>query len=328
MTQRIRVLEWLADGRAYIRFEVEDTGTGIAAEDRERIFTPFVQGHGLAAAEPGTGLGLAISRQNVELMGGKIGVISEVGKGSTFYCEIPMLVLEMDALPIQSQQGRITGLAEGQSGYRLLIAEDQPANRLLLRKLLDPLGFMVREAVNGREAVALAAEWSPDLIWMDIRMPEMGGMEATRRIRALPNGREMKIVALTAHALEDERHEILGSGCDDFLRKPFRDTEIYDALERHLGVRFTRAGDTNEEMRPPARPVCADEIRILPAALLHQLTAAVESLDAQVCYLAIAPVEAIHPELAARLRQMIDDLQYRELLAVLDEVADSSSAMI
>ena len=149
-----------------------------------------------------------------------------------------MSVLPSVAEPEEPKHGRILGLAEGQPRYRLLIVEDQPENRLLLRRLLEPLGFELREAANGQEAVALFEQWHPDLIWMDIRMPVMDGLEAVRRIRATKAGAETKIIALTAHALEEERSPIMAAGCDDLVRKPFREQEIFDALARHLRLKF------------------------------------------------------------------------------------------
>jgi CheY-like chemotaxis protein len=104
--------------------------------------------------------------------------------------------------------------------------------------MLEPLGFELREAVNGEEAVALCEQWHPHLILMDIRMPVMDGQEATRRIKAGDAGAQTRIVAITAHALEEERKEILAAGCDDFIRKPYAEAELMDALARHLGVHF------------------------------------------------------------------------------------------
>src|SRR5208282_2098152 len=149
-----------APERAQVRFEVEDSGPGISQQDCQRIFLPFVQGS-RASARAGTGLGLAICKQYVELMGGQIGITSEPGKGSVFYFSLPVSVLPSVAEPEEWKHGRILGLAEGQPRYRLLIVEDQAENRLLLRRLLDPLGFELSEAVNGKEAVALFEQMHP-----------------------------------------------------------------------------------------------------------------------------------------------------------------------
>jgi CheY-like chemotaxis protein len=231
---RAEVVSWEPPQRARLRFEVEDSGPGISKEDQERVFFPFVRLGNGAPIEAGAGLGLAITKQYVELMGGKIGVASEPGKRSVFHFEIPVGVLPTVETPAESGRGRITGLAEGQPCLRILIAEDQRENRLLLRKFLEPLGFELREAVNGQEAVALFEEWRPHLIWMDLRMPVMDGLEAARRIKTTGAGNRTKIVALTAHALEDERKRILAAGCDDLVRKPYREDELFDVMARHL----------------------------------------------------------------------------------------------
>ncbi len=222
-----------------LRFEVEDTGIGISNEYKDIIFSSFEQVGDQPATEAGTGLGLAISKQFVELMGGRIGVTSECKKGSVFYFEIPVKIAsKLEAASEGQQLQRVSGLAEGQQLYRLLIAEDKLENRLLLRKLLEPLGFELREAINGEEAVTIFKEWRPHLVWMDIRMPIMDGKEATRRIKKTIAGHKTKVIALTAHALEEERLEILEAGCDDFIRKPYRDTDIFESLSKHLGARF------------------------------------------------------------------------------------------
>jgi PAS domain S-box-containing protein len=209
-----------ADEMVRFRFEVEDTGPGISEEDRKRIFKPFVQLKGQGVVETGTGLGLAISRQYVELMGGKIDVTGVKGKGSLFFFEIPVKELPLEERTIAPERGRVIGMEGGQPRYRLLIAEDQLENRILLHKILDPLKVDIREAENGKEAVEIFKQWDPDLIWMDIRMPVMDGLEATHRIKSTDAGAHTKIIAITAQALEDDRMRIMKAGCDDFIRKP------------------------------------------------------------------------------------------------------------
>jgi len=301
----------------HVRFEVRDSGPGIRPEDQDRIFEPFVQTGEQTVRDAGTGLGLAICKQYVELMGGQLGVTSEPGRGSLFHFEIPVEVLPAEA-PVAPGQGPVTGLLEGQPRYRILIVEDQPENRLLLLSLLEPLGFDLREAVNGQEAVELFEKWHPHLIWMDVRMPQMDGMEATRRIKSTEAGARTKIVALTAHALEDERREILAAGCDDFVRKPYRDSDIFDALATHLGVRYRRSDAQVPRNEMTLSPSVADGLRALPLHLADELLRAVQFLESPRILEVIDQIGELNQELGERLRRMAEDLQYRELLEILN----------
>lgn len=235
---RIMVTDKTCSERVRLRFEVDDSGPGIREEDRERIFSPFVQLEDRPYTKAGSGLGLAICKQYAELMGGTIGVAGKQGNGSVFHLEIPVTPLPYGVIPAAPRRARVIGPAEGQPRYRLLIAEDQQVNRLLLRELLEPLGFDLREAVNGEEAFALFGEWHPHLIFMDIRMPVMDGLEATRRIKSSDTGADTRIVAVTAHALEEQQCEFLAEGCDDIIRKPYRYADILDALTKNLGMLF------------------------------------------------------------------------------------------
>jgi PAS domain S-box-containing protein len=305
-----------------LRFAIIDTGPGIRTEDRERIFAPFVQLENRPSTEAGTGLGLALCRQYTELMGGTILVAGEPGKGSVFHVEIPVTELPSEDIPVETQRGRVIGLTEGQPRYRLLIAEDQPENRLLLRKLLEPLGFDLREAVNGQEAVALFEQWCPDLIWMDIRMPVMNGLEATRQIRKTDAGAQTRIVAVTAHVLEEEGREILAAGCDDFIRKPYRETDIHDALARYLGVHFVY-----EEEAPSADnrlPLDAADLAGMPAELLKELERALVLIDIGAVNHTIEALRTHHPSLADTLGAMARDLQFGWILRVIRAAASET----
>ena len=323
----MRSAEWgrrNAEGgeRAAIRFEVEDSGPGIRREDAERIFLPFVQLGDQAPAQAGTGLGLAICKQYVELMGGQIGVASEPGKGSVFHFTTPVTVLRSAAEPAEeTKHGRIRGLVEGQPRYRLLIAEDQQDNRLLLRRLLSPLGFELREAVNGQEAVTLFEQWHPDLTWMDIRMPVMDGLEAVRRIRGTKAGADTKIIALTAHALEEERGPILAAGCDDLVRKPFREQELFDALARHLGLKFVydRAPGSQHTEDASGLSVRPEQLEALPAQLLQDLRQAVIELDTIRTQALIEQVTERDASLGRALNSLAWQLDYKRLLKLLEK---------
>ena len=301
-----------------VRFEVRDSGPGVRKEDKESLFQPFVQFGEQSVRDAGTGLGLAICKQYVELMGGQLGVVSEPGQGSVFYFEIPVEVLQAEELPAELAHGRVIGLLEGQPRFRVLIVEDQPENRLLLLNLLEPLGFELRVAVNGKEAVELFDQWHPHLIWMDMRMPVMDGMEATRRIKSTEAGAHTKIVALTAHALEDERREILAAGCDDFVRKPYRDSEIFDALSTHLGIRFRHSDSGTSENEKTVSASVADGLRELPPHFADDLLRAVQFLESPRILGVIGHISDLNHELGERLRRMAENLQYREILEILN----------
>jgi two-component system sensor histidine kinase/response regulator len=173
-------------------------------------------------------------------MGGELTVESEHGVGSTFRLLLPVTVIDASgAAASDADESRIVGLAPGQPSYRVLVAEDFDDSRLLLVKLLQTIGFEVRSVENGKACIEQWEAWHPHLIWMDIRMPEMNGYEATRHIKNSQNGHETVIIALTASAFAEDRSEILAAGCDDFVSKPFRDSDIFEQMARHLGVTYT-----------------------------------------------------------------------------------------
>src|SRR5262249_46236393 len=171
----VRVLAAWSAGRA--SFAVEDTGVGIAPDEIARAFAPFVQTRAGERAHEGTGLGLAISRDFVRLMGGELHVESAPGQGTRFAFSIPLPAARQAA---EAAARRVVGLAPGQRALRVLVVDNDVDNRRLLARLLESVGFPVREAGDGRAAVAAWREWAPDVVWMDMRMPVMNGYEATR----------------------------------------------------------------------------------------------------------------------------------------------------
>ena len=311
-----------------LSFAVEDTGPGIREENLQRLFTPFVQLGEQPPTEAGPGLGLTISRQFVELMHGRLDVKSVSGKGSVFHFDLPAAQStdSTNAISVSPQHGAVIGLEPGQASYRLLVAEDQPENRLLLHKLLEPLGFEMRDALNGQEAVTQFEQWRPDLIWMDIRMPVMDGLEATRLIRANDAGSKVPIIALTAHALEEERLKILEAGCDDFVRKPYRENEIYDALTKHLDVRFRYSEQPAKTQEQLADQLDMIRLESLPLALLSELRKAAELLDQDRCIKIAGQISDIDYALGAQLRHQVEIFHYQELLDILDRLLDQTSS--
>ena len=221
-----------------IHFEVEDTGAGIAPEELDKLFEPFVQTQSGMEAQEGTGLGLPISQNFVQLMGGELTVSSKVGHGTAFKFEIPVRIIDAQEVQNQEPQSRDIALEPNQPRYRVLVVDDKATNRRLLVKLLEPLGFEIEEASNGQEAVAIWERWEPHLIWMDMRMPVMDGYEATKQIKSQLKGQATVIIAITASILEEERAVVLSVGCDDFVRKPLRESVIFEKIAEHLGVRY------------------------------------------------------------------------------------------
>lgn len=302
----------------HLLIEVQDTGIGIKPEDQKKIFEPFVQ-VGDTSKQKGTGLGLTITRQYVELMGGTIKVESELGKGATFRVDIPSeLAEESEVIKLTgSTAGEVIGLAPNQPAYRILVVEDQKENQILLSQLMTSVGFTVQVADNGEQGIALFNSWHPHLIWMDRRMPVMDGIEATRRIRELPGGKQVKIVAVTASALQEERGVMLNSGMDDFVLKPYRFNDIYDCLSKQLGVQYVYR-ETHEEKVINDIVLTKDVLAVLPAALREELHAALESLESQRINAVIQQVASHDAALHKTLQHLVDNFDYPAILKALE----------
>lgn len=301
----------------HLLIDVEDTGVGIKLEDQQRIFEPFVQ-VGEANTQKGTGLGLTITRQYVELMGGSINVESTLGKGSVFHIDMPLeMADEADVVKITGITKReVVGLAPNQPEYRILIVEDQKENQILLSQLMTNVGFTVKVADNGEQGVQLFQSWHPHLIWMDRRMPVMDGVTATRRIRELPDGKDVKIVAVTASALLEQRGEILSAGMDDFVVKPYRFNDIYECLIKQLGVQYIYADSQTEKVADEAT-LTTESLAILPPALRQELQTALESLDSERISAVIQQVATYDANLEKTLLHLADNFNYPAILKTL-----------
>ena len=316
---------------AYLHFEVEDTGPGITPEELAVVFDPFVQATSGQQLQEGTGLGLAISQQYVRLMGGDITISSGSGRGSVFKFDVQVGLADAAEVQVAQPTRRVVGLEPDQRAadggpYRLLVAEDKETNRQLLIKLLTglgppPLGFEVKEAVNGHDTLEIWERWEPHLIWMDMRMPVIDGYEATRRIKATTKGQGTIVIALTASAFEEDRERMLAEGCDDFVRKPFRENEIFGMLTKHLGVHFAY-----EEQGPPAAALPADTaasltaaLAALPASWVADLRQATIRADLNLILALSDQICGESPALADALTDWASEFEYKKILTLIEQ---------
>ncbi|MCA0184668.1 MAG: response regulator [Proteobacteria bacterium] len=236
ITVRARLVEEGSAG-VLLRFEVQDTGIGISDVDQQRLFTPFEQADSsMTRAYGGTGLGLAISKRLAQLMGGTVGLESTLGEGSTFWCTV---LLErspegMSRLQLEGQ-GASAGLLHARhAGTRILLAEDEPINQEVSRDMLEGAGLVVDLAEDGLAAVELARMHRYALILMDMQMPNMNGVDATRAIRALDGYADVPILAMTANAFNEDRLVCIEAGMNDHIGKPVRPELLFSTLLKWL----------------------------------------------------------------------------------------------
>lgn len=306
-----------------IQLEVEDTGFGIAPEEMNTLFEAFVQTQSGIKSQEGTGLGLPISQQFVELMGGKITVKSTLNQGTIFKVEIPIKLAEAVDIETQQPRQKIVGLEPNQPLYRILVVEDRWENRQLLIKLLTPLGFEVREAKNGLEGVALWKSWEPHLIWMDMRMPVMDGYEATKQIKSQLKGQATVIIALTASALEEDRGIILSAGCDDFMRKPFQASVLFEKLAQHLGVRYIYEPIVSclPQLKAVQEELTTDSLAVMPEQWVEQLYQAALSAHAQLIFELIKQIPQQNQVLVSSLTNLVNNFRFDTIVDLIQKLA-------
>ena len=341
-------------------FEVEDTGPGIASHELDRLFEPFVQLRSGQSHE-GTGLGLPISQRFVQLMGGDIAVSSALNQGTSVQFDVQVSLAEARDVQARQSNRKVIALAPGQNTARILVVEDHSESRQLLVSLLRSLGFEVQEAANGEAAIDLWQTWQPHLIWMDMRMPMMNGFEATQRIREMSatNGGQRQaafhsalspqssffpiIIALTASAFEEDRAKVLAAGCNDFVRKPFRENVILAKIAEHLGVQYVYeetesseeavkgnaeqaagqeapsadpSGRTKPSLSPGSSKLDPSALSIMPAEWIQQVhQAAVLGSDRQLLQL-FEKIPKTHASLAKTLANWVSDFQFDRLLTL------------
>jgi len=315
-------IEQREDNSLWLSARVGDTGSGITDEERLRLFQPFVQTKGGLNTQRGTGLGLAISRQHARLMGGEVTVTARPGGGSVFLFEIPIEKGKSGVVHKRGAHTRVIALRPGQEIRRILVVDDHFENRNWLVKLLGAVGFSVRGANDGEEGIRIWREWSPRLILMDIHMPVMDGLEATRRIKADPKGEKTSVIILTASALDEERRSASQSGADDFLSKPCREDELFESIRVLLGVVFDHE-EANADEQPAARTPAwnTEGLGRLPRHLLEELRQATESGNRRLLNQLIVQVRdaAGDGPSALVLQKLADKYEFEALTRLLEE---------
>jgi CheY-like chemotaxis protein len=265
---------------------------------------------------------LAISREFVRLLGGDITLHSQVGTGSVFTVRLPFKDGEAQAVEGKEKPRHVLGIQSGQAMCRVLIADDIEDNRQLLAQLLAPVGFEIRLAANGAEAIHEFEQWHPHLILMDFRMPVMDGHEAIRRIRAAGGGKEPKIIAVTASAMDENRLDLMAVGADDFISKPFREDELFQKIHNHVGVEFDYAEQPAATSQEIAAELTPDSLASWPQDIIDPMREAIITADLDQLLATIQDAEARDPRVARELRRLAESFQYQKLLDLLSSVGD------
>jgi PAS domain S-box-containing protein len=253
----------LISGRLY--FQVKDSGVGIAEEDLDKIFLPFQQVGIQSEMIEGTGLGLPITKTLIEMMGGEIHVRSELGKGSIFEVEVEIQEISHSTYTTPPPFPRIIGFKEKKENkkgekknYKILVADDKLQNRSLFVDLLKPLGFEIYETANGIETLERIHEYHPDAILMDCVMPEMDGLECTRKIRQIIPLEKVVIIAISANVFTYNQQICLEAGCQAFLPKPVNMEQLLRLLATHLQLEWIY-----EESTPPQSPHLENDVQFI-----------------------------------------------------------------
>jgi signal transduction histidine kinase/DNA-binding response OmpR family regulator len=299
-----------------IVFEVENAYLSFTPQELATLFDPLVTVREDLKSTEGSSLNLPIGRKLAQLMGGDITVsnnpLSE--SGIIFTLEIQTESVVAQKLQIQSTLRRVIGLESDQIEYRILIVDDSKTNRAIMKRFLEPVGFIVQEAVNGQEAIDVWLRWQPHMIWMDLRMPVMNGCEATRRIKSYPQSMYTPIVALSASTLEEDKSLFKAAGCDDFVGKPFSENVIFDKIAQHLGIRYVYesiAPTTTDNFK-----LTAETLNIMPGEWLNNLEQAAIVLDRDLLTQLLQKIPPEHNSLKNSLQKQVNDFDFDNIISL------------
>jgi len=306
--------------RVNLLLVVEDTGQGLDPEQLENICKPFVQERQALIGQDGMGIGLTITQSYVELLDGKMTVESTPGQGSLFRLVLPVTLAEpLRSGDLEDAHSEVLEVEPDQPQWRILVVEDNPDNRLLLGGLLQQAGFKIHQTENGEQAVEVFRVWQPHLIWMNMHMPVLDGFQTTARIRGMPGGDTVKIIALTTRAFAHEREAILQAGCDDVLYKPLQSHAVFEIMAQQLGVQYLYKQALAQQEPESNQVITSEMLNKLPQAQRDSLAVAVERLDMEAMVELIRDIDGVDPEIATGLQALVDNYSYDRILKLLTE---------
>ena len=302
------------ENRTLLKFDIEDTGPGISKEDLKDLFKPFTQ-TAEGAKIGGTGLGLSITQGYLKVMNGSICVKSSPGQGSTFSFQIPVKTFELKTGSALAEETRyVMGVNFENEPPKILVVDDNPGNRKLLGVILERVGFRVKKASDSTEALEIFKTWSPDLVFMDIRMPGMDGYETTKLIKSL--NPDVPVIAVTASVFSFSEKKFAEAGLDDCIRKPFRQNEIFDVIRKFLDVQYTLSPAV--QMGTAKHPdIAPEDLEKIPKSLLLEMRKALEEGDINRLVRLIEQVDSLNSTLAKTLKTMAQNYDYDRLGKVL-----------
>ncbi len=310
--------------RIQLVFEIEDTGPGISKSDMRQLFTKYLQlDDGLRAS--GTGLGLAISKKLAHLMGGTIEVESEPGRGSIFRLTVPVSITDGSDLITDTEQKRITRLAKGAGKLKILVADDSQINRVLLRSILEPAGFLVREAQNSEEAAVLYASWKPDAVLLDLRMPVMEGAKATEFIRADESGSRIPVIGLRSGFIRSRQTLTDNGGLDGYISQPVDPDELFTLLGALLNVSYHTDEPADEYRTATGKKLLTREtIAGLSPGSISQIRSAILEGDMIGLRKLAGALPPEHAAVSTGIRELADAYDYDTLLQLFEESGNIS----
>ncbi len=316
-----------------ISIDVEDTGCGITPDEIEKVFNQFEQTESGKNRGVGTGLGMPISRRYARMMGGDITLTSELGEGSIFRLEFEAEIRNKSETEVHtSPTRRVERIAPDQKSLHVLVVDDRDTNRDLLARMLSNVGFTVREAEDGFKAIEIFKDWRPDMIFMDMVMPGIDGCETMKRIRSMETGVQIPILMVSASALVEDLNKAIEAGADGFIRKPFREEELYQEIERHAHVKFiyiatneNEIGDVStEEGRLAKKEAIRQSLSGLPDELVEQMLQAINQGYINKLIDLIRQVEKIDAALSEYLMELADGFDFYALNDLFDRKRQES----